>query len=39
MQNAAEQETRYALATRVLLEANGQVRSQRIVWARTLRLR
>jgi inner membrane protein len=39
MQNAAEQETRYALAARVLLEANGQVRSQRIVWARTLRLR
>lgn len=39
MRNAAEQETRYALAARVLLEGNGQVAGQHIVWARTLRLR
>jgi inner membrane protein len=39
MRNTAEQETSYALAARVLLEGNGQVRSQHIVWARSLRLR
>ena len=39
MRNAAEQETRYALAARVLLEGNGQVAGQHIVGAGTLRLR
>ena len=39
MRNAAEQETSYALAARVLLGRNGQVTGQRIVWVRTLRLR
>ena len=39
MRNAAEQETSYSLAARVLHEGNRQVTGQRIVWAHTVRLR
>jgi membrane-bound metal-dependent hydrolase YbcI (DUF457 family) len=39
MRNAAQNETRYALAARILLDRNAQVTSQSIVWARHLKLR
>ena len=39
MRDAAQNETRYALAARILLDPAGQVTSQTIVWASNVRLR
>jgi hypothetical protein len=39
MRTVAEGQSRFALAARVLLDPNGRVTSQRIVWARDVHLR
>ena len=39
VRDLVEGESRFALAARILLDAQGQVTSQRIVWARHVRLR